>query len=110
MHAINRPHIAVTHRGRLGGVELVVAEALDEGGAPREASAEEAEHRCGKRAMGMSLEHHHDVIRRSSGGHQEVIRRSSGGHQEVISRLSAGHQGDFHLARRQTLEGPRSGT
>ena len=88
MHAINRPHIAVTHRGRLRGVELVVAEALDEGGAPREASAEEAEHRCGKRAMDMSLEHHQDVIRRSS----------------------AGHQGDFHLARRQTLEGPRSGT
>jgi len=77
----------------------MVAEALDEGGAPREASAEEAENRCGKRAMGMSLEHHHDVIGRSSGDHQEVIRRSS-----------AGHQGDFHLARRQTLEGPRSGT
>jgi hypothetical protein len=77
----------------------MVAEALDEGGAPREASAEEAENRCGKRAMGMSLEHHHDVITTSSGDHQEVIRRSS-----------AGHQGDFHLARRQTLEGPRSGT
>jgi hypothetical protein len=77
MHAINRPHIAVTHRGRLRGVELVVAEALDEGGAPREASAEEAENRCGKRAMDMSLEHHHDVITTSSQNHQEVIRRSS---------------------------------
>ena len=80
MRAINRPHVAVTNRGRLRGVDLVVAEALDEGGAPGEASAEEAQHRCGKRMMDMSLGRHWDVI------------------------------GDSHLARRQTLEGPRSGT
>ena len=62
MRAINRPHVAVTNRGRLRGVDLVVAEALDEGGAPGEASAEKAQHRCGKRMMDMSLGRHWDVI------------------------------------------------
>jgi hypothetical protein len=71
----------------------MVAEALDEGGAPREASAEEAENRCGKRAMGMSLEHHHDVITTSSGDHQEVIRRSSAGHQQAIKEIFTWREG-----------------
>jgi hypothetical protein len=50
------------HRGRLRGVDLVVAEALDEGGAPGEAIAEEAQHRCGKEGGGQSLGRPWDVL------------------------------------------------